>query len=121
MQKFLPNQADIDKISKITQCKLLKGVHLSVTIKKIQGGYLNSLYFKDMYLHLAHNKLPNSKTGIRKVEVLAEKYVLLDSLLFKISRKPEKEMAVLAIPETCVNSIIALYHLSLFSRHQGII
>ena len=30
-------------------------------------------------------------------------------------------MAVLAIPETCVGSIIALYHLSLFAGHQGII
>ena len=30
-------------------------------------------------------------------------------------------MAELAIPEMCVNSIIALYHLSLFAGHQGII
>ena len=30
-------------------------------------------------------------------------------------------MAVLAILETCVDSIIALYHLSLFAGHQGII
>ena len=30
-------------------------------------------------------------------------------------------MAVLAIPETCVNSIIALYHSSLFAGHQGVI
>ena len=34
---------------------------------------------------------------------------------------PDKEMAVLAIPETCVNSIIALYHSSLFAGHQGVI
>ena len=54
-------------------------------IKEIQAGYLNSLYFKEIYLYLAHNKLPSSKVGIRKVEVLAEKYILLDSLLFKIS------------------------------------
>ena len=96
-------------------------MHLSVTIKEIQAGYLNSLYFKDIYLYLAHNKLPNSKVGIQKVEALAEKYVLLDSLLFKISTMPEKEMAVLAILEMCVDSIIALYHSSLFAGHQGII
>ena len=30
-------------------------------------------------------------------------------------------MAVLAIPEMCVHSIITLYHLSLFAGHQGII
>ena len=52
---------------------------------------------------------------------MAEKYVLLDSLLFKISAMQEKEMAVLAIPEMCVNSIIALYHLSLLAGQKGII
>ena len=70
---------------------------------------------------MAHNKLPSSKAGIQKVEALAEKYVLLDSLLFKISTMPEKEMAVLAILETCVNSISALNHSSLFAGPQGII
>ena len=33
----------------------------------------------------------------------------------------EKEKAVLAIPEVCVNQIIALYHSSLFAGHQGVI
>ena len=100
---------------------MLKGLHLSVTVKEIQTGYLNSLYFKDIYLYLAHNKLPNSKVGIRKVEALAEKYILLDSLLFKINMTPDKEMAVLAIPETCIDSIIASYHSSLFAEHQAVI
>ena len=45
-------------------------------IKEIQAGYLNSSYFKDIYLYLAHNKLPSSKVGIQKVEALAEKYVI---------------------------------------------
>ena len=121
VQKFLPKQADIDKILKIIQCKVLKGVHLSITIKEIQAGYLNSLYFKDMYLYLAQNKLPSSKAGTQKIEALAEKYVLLDSLLFKISMTPDKEMAVLAILKTCIDSIITLYHLSLFAGHQGVI
>ena len=56
---------------------------------------------------------------IRKIEALAEKYILLDSLLLKIT--PEKETAVLAIPETCVDKIITLYHSSLFVGHQGVI
>ena len=56
---------------------------------------------------------------IRKMQALAEKYILLDSLLFKIN--PEKETVVLAVPETCVDKIIALYHSSLFAGHQGVI
>ena len=34
---------------------------------------------------------------------------------------PEKEMAVLAIPETCVYTIISIYHSSLFEGHHGVI
>ena len=66
-----------------------------------------------MYLYLAQNKLPSTKSAIRKVEVLAKKYILLDSLLFKITSTPEKEMAVLAIPEMCADKIITLYHSSI--------
>ena len=51
--------------------------------------------------------------------MLAERYILLDSLLFKIT--PEKESAVLAVPETCTDKIITLYHSSLFAGHQGVI
>ena len=56
---------------------------------------------------------------MHKTEVLAEKYILLDSLLFKLN--PEKEKAVLAIPEVCVDQIITLYHSSLFAGHQGVV
>ena len=83
VQIFLPKQADIDKILKIIQQKVLKGMHLSVMVKEIQAGYLNSSYFKDIYLYLAQNKFPSSKSAIRKVEALVEKYILLGSLYLK--------------------------------------
>ena len=100
---------------------MLKGLHLSVTMKEIQAGYLTSLYFKDIYLYLSQNILPSSKMHMRKVEALAKKCILLDSLLFKITLMPEKETAVLATPESCVDNIIALYNSSLFAGHQGVI
>ena len=121
VQKFLPKQTDINKILKIIQRKVLKGTHLAVTIKEIQAGYLVSPYFKDIYLYLAQNKLPSTKTAIQKVKTLAEKYILLDSLLFKIIATPEKETALLAIPEICADKIITCYHSSLFAGHQGVI
>ena len=34
---------------------------------------------------------------------------------------PHKEAAVLAIPEICVDKIIALYLTSLFTGHQGVV
>ena len=82
-------------------------------------GYLQSPYFKDLYQYLLQNKLPSSKSTIKKLEALSEKYVLLDSLLFRIYL--EKETAVLAIPEMCTDKIITLYHKSLFAGHQGVI
>ena len=91
---------------------------MSVTIKEIQAGYLNSSYFKDIYLYLGQNKLPSSEEAIKKVGALAEKYVLLSSLLFKIVSTPDKESVVPAILEMC---IIRLYQSSLFAGHQGVI
>ena len=121
VQKFLPKQADIDKILKIIQQRILKGTHLPVPVKEIQAGFLVSSYFIDIYLYLAQNKLASNKTTIKKVKALAEKYKLLDSLLFKIMSNPDKEAAVLAIPEVCTDKIITLYHSSLFAGHQGVI
>ena len=121
VQKYLSKQTDLDKILKILQRKVLKGTHLPVTIKEIQAGYLNRPYFKDVYLYLQQNKLPSSKSTIHKVEVLSERYILLDSLLFKLITTPEKETALLAIPEMCTDKIITLYHSSLFAGHQGVI
>ena len=82
VQKYLSKQADIDKILKIIQRKVLKGSHLPMTVKEIQAEYLHSPYLKDLYLYLIQNKLPSSRSTICKDEVFAEKYILLDSLLF---------------------------------------
>ena len=87
----------------------------------MQAGYLISPYFKDIYLYLAQNRLPNTKTAIYKVETLAERYILLDSLLFKIVTTPKREMALLAIPDICTDKITTLYLSSLFAGHQGVI
>ena len=117
VQTFLPKQMDIDIIKR----KVLKGTHLPLTIKEIQAGYLSSLYFKDIYLFLCQNKLPSKRSSIKKVEMLAENFILLDSLLFKLVTTPDKETTLLAIPEIYVDKIIALYHASLFAGHQGVV
>ena len=121
IQKYLPKQMDIDKILDIIKRKVLTGPHLSLTVKEIQAGYLTSPYFKDLYLFLSQNKLPSKRSTIKKIEALAESFVLLDSLLFKLVTTPDKEAAVLAIPEICVDKIIALNHTSLFAGHQGVV
>ena len=83
IQKFLPKQTDVDKILEIIKRKVLKGTHLPLMIKEIQADYLSSPYFKDLYLFLSQNKLPSKRFVVKKVETLAESFVLLDSLIFK--------------------------------------
>ena len=121
IQKFLPKQTDIDKILDIIKRKVLKGTHLPLTIKEIQAGYLSSPYFKDLYLFLSQNKLSSKRSAIKKVKTLAESFVLLDSLIFKLVTTPDKEAAALAIPKICIDKIIALYHTSPFTGHQGVV
>ena len=121
IQKYLPKQKNIDKILDIIKRKVSKGTHLPLTIKEIQAGYLTSPCFKDLYLFLSQNKLPSKRSAIKKVEMLAESFVLLDSLIFKLVTTTDKEAAVLAIPEVCVDKIITLYHTSLFAGHQGVV
>ena len=97
----MPKQTDIDKILEIIRKKVLKGTHLPLTIKEIQAGYLSSLYFKDIYLYLVHNRLPSKKVAMKRVELLAEKYIMLDSLCiyivpFKLTTIPGKETTCIA-------------------------
>ena len=94
---------------------------MPVLITEVQAGYLVSPYFKDISLYIAQNQLSSTKTMIPKVEMLVEKYILPHSLLFKIVSTPEKEAALLAIPEICTDKIITLHHSSVFAGHQGVI
>ena len=112
---------DIDKILDIIKRKVLKGTHLPLTIKEIHAGYLSSPYFKNLYIFLSQNKLPSKRSSIKKVETLAESFVLLDSLIFKLVTMPDKEAALLAIPKIYVDKIIVLYHASQFAGHQGLV
>ena len=96
-------------------------MHLPLTIKEIQAGYLASSFFKDLYKYLAQNIMPHKRHARHKVEVLAESFILLVSLLFKLVVILEKEKALLAIPENCADKIIELCHCGLFMGHQGVI
>ena len=108
IHKYLQNQVDIDKILNIIKRKVLKGTHLPLTIKEIQAGYFSSSFFKDLFVYLARNKLPNKKNAIHKVLTISQNYVLLDQSLFKLITIPDKEKALLAIPELCRQNNITI-------------
>ena len=97
----------------------MKGTYLPMPIKEIQAGYLTSLYFKNIYLHLAQNKLPSSKVAVRQVEMQAERYLLLGSLLFRIQNFHDEQKPVICIRKSYVDHILDIYHKSLFGAYQG--
>ena len=96
-------------------------MHLPLTIKEIQEGYLNSSFLKYLYRYLVQNIMLHKRHAKHKVEALAESFILLDSFLFKLVTVPDKEKALLEIPEACADKSIELYHTSLFAGHQGVI
>ena len=61
--------------------------------------------------------MPHKRHTRHEVEALAESFILLDSLLFKLVTILNKEKALLAIPENFADKIIELYHTSLFTGH----
>ena len=75
----------------------------------------------DLYRYLAQNMMPHKRHTRHKEEALAESFILLDSLLYKLVTIPDKEKALMAIPESCADKIIELYHTSLFAGHQAMI
>ena len=62
VQKYLPQQADIDKILDIIKRKVLKGTHLPLTIKEIQAGYLTSPFFQGFVQILSSKQTATQKT-----------------------------------------------------------
>ena len=94
VQKHLPQQADIDRILNKIKRKVLKGMHLPITIKEIQAGYLASSFFQDLYKYLAQNIMPHKRHARHKVEALAKSFILLDCLLFTLVTIPNKEKAL---------------------------
>ena len=88
VHRFLPKQTDINKILEVIQRKVLKGTHLPVEIKEIQVGYLHSPYFKDLYLYLLQNRLPNSKSAIREIRNIVREICLIRfTVVQNITRK----------------------------------
>ena len=95
VQWFLPKQTDIDKILEIIKRKVLKGMHLPITLKEIQSGYLSSLYFKDIYIYLAHNRLANKKVAMRRVEMLAEKIYIVGFVVVSVKNNTRKRDCII--------------------------
>ena len=99
--------------------KILKDIHLPMSIKEMHTGYLTSPDLKNIYLYFIQNKLPSQKVAVRQIETQREKYLLLGSLLLRRQNFHDEQKTVLYIPESCKDHMLDLYHKSLFGTHWG--
>ncbi len=121
IHKFLPKQGEIDRLLKHINRKVLRDIHLCCSLKDLKAAYLSSLHFKDIYLYLLQNKVPLSPRAVRRLQVNANNYMILDGLLFKIGSESEEEPSVvLCIPTSKVDVLLLYYHSSIFGGHVGI-
>ena len=119
--KFLPKQ-DVDKILTQIIHKILRDTKLPLTLKDLKAAYLTSPHFKDVYLHLLQNRAPINKAGAHRLEVNAHNYMILDSLLFKITENNVGKIdTVLCIPTSKVHVLLKMYYSSVMSGHYGML
>ena len=69
MHRYLPNQADIDRIMEQISRKHLTKLQLPCSIGDMQAAYLcSSPHFRDNYLSVGMNKMPSKARSARKLE-----------------------------------------------------
>ena len=86
--------------------------------------YDKSVRFKDIYNYIQRDKLTGNSAIQKKIAGEAMNYIVANDLLLKIEKIKEganwKQMPLLVIPEKYEYNIFHMYHLSLFSLHQGL-
>ena len=110
----LPRQAEIDRLM-----KQLKQENFNPDKISYITAYCNSSAFKDVFQFLRHTKLPSSKRLVKKVEVSAQDYYVIGSILFKYLPLKNGELdSVMCIPPSKMDCILDYYH-TIIGGHMG--
>ena len=120
--KYLPKQADIDKILTQIGRKYLKQMHLPCSIRDMQAAYLSSPHFKDIYNRIFFNRLPSNKMALKNLRKLDESdfYMIHSGLLYKYHHTSMNTFEpVLCVPQTKIQLFLAQFHSSLIGGHMG--
>ena len=120
-RRRLPQQSELDPLLKEIQTKILRQVHLPTSFRDLRGAYLNSAFFRDIYLHLSENKSPSNPRKRAQILSQASDYMLLDTLLFKVirDRVTQDHKLLLCIPASKINTLLHYFHTSLMGGHMG--
>ena len=118
----LPKQEQLDPLLKVIENKILRQIHLPTSFRDLHGAYLHSPHFRDIYLHLLQNKTPHNARKRSQVIAASADYMLLDNLLFKITRDciTKEYKPLLCVPTSKVDMLLHYFHSSLMGGHMGI-
>ena len=101
MHRYLPKQADIDRIMEKISRKYLTKLQLPCSIRDMQAAYLTSPHFRDIYVSVGMNKMPSKARSTRKQEsdLMNAVYMIHGGLLYRYMRNSTgKSDPVLCVP-----------------------
>ena len=88
----------------------------------MQAAYLNSPHFRDIYLSVGMNKMPNKSRSARKLEsdLMNAVYMIHGGLLDRYIKTNTGDFdPVLCVPVSKIDIFLELFHSSITGRHMG--
>ena len=122
MHRYLPRQSDINKIMEQIKRKYLTKLQLPCSLRDLQAAYLNSPHFRDIYLAIGMNKLPNTTRSAKKLEndLINAVYMIHGGLLYKyIQTAIGDSEPVLCIPVSKIDIFLELFPFLNFKWTHG--
>ena len=88
MHKYLPKQADIDRIMEQISRKYLTKLQLPFSIRDMQDAYLGNPHFRDIYLSVGMNKMSSRARSATKLvsDLMNVVYMIHGGLLYRYMR-----------------------------------
>ena len=124
IREHIPKQVELDKWLEKLKRKVIHDYDVPISVKELSAEYNESPCFRDIYKYLDKGFIPAAYKGskLRTLKALAEDYVLIKGVLFKVTYKSKKEGITLrmVIPESLVPVILYQYHDTLSAGHHGI-
>ena len=120
--KGIQKQAEMNKLMEVIKRKIIKNFNLPINCNVLRVEQETSPFFKPVYDFLAHDILPSDAKAAKTINHRAEEYILCNGLLFRLVYKNKEQdfTLQLAIPENMVDKIIAQFHDTILSSHQGV-
>ena len=120
VSRHLPRHSEVQKQLSLIKQKCLRDFNIPLKAAEIKREYSNSPYFCDIYHYLRWGELPSRKKRARAVMRNSENYILIQSLLFRVSLSDEDLILQLCVPESQAGFLISMFHDSLMAMHQGV-